>query len=213
MVLGCGIEWANGRSCPAEANVRLSVVLAALLVLATVLVTGCGISKSDYYAAVKESSDLKAQLSKAQTDLTAARQELATATAERDLAQSKLNASQAGTSTGQADLAKVAADLAAAKQSLSTLSDAVKRHEAYVDIATAYFGFRAIADTAPQSDVVVAFGKIQTAVSMVTTDADLKAAWDAVWAASAANQDTDAQMTAFVKLLGQRLSETRPKTG
>ena len=191
---------------------RASVILALLLVPATVLVAGCGISKGDYYAAVKESSDLKAQISAVQTDLASARQELATVTAERDLAQSKLNSSQAGASSGQADLVKATADLAAARQSYAALNDAVKKHEAYVDIGTAYFGFRAIADAAPQAEVVVAFGKIQTAVSMVTADADLKAAWDAVWSAAAANQNTDNAMNAFIKLLGQRLAETRPKT-
>jgi hypothetical protein len=182
------------------------VALFVLLALTMVVVTGCGVSKTKYYDAVKESSDLKAQLSEVQIDLATSQQNLAEVSADLASARSLLEANS-GPSENES---KLGADLAAARQSLSIMKDSVRAYELYVEVAAAYLSFAAISNSGPQNDVVAAFFNIATTVA-ATNDAGIKTAWSTVWDASAANQDTDTEMAAFVKVLGQRLSEMKPK--
>ncbi|MBI2854682.1 MAG: hypothetical protein HYX87_07170 [Chloroflexi bacterium] len=166
-----------------------------LLIVAMVLVTGC-VSKSSYDAAVKESNELKGQLSKAQADLAAVQQSLTVVTADRDATKSQLD--------------KTKADLDTAQKALSTVSASVKGTQPYVDVASAYLSVAAAGLAGgPQTDVLAAVASLSASLS-ATQDASLKAAWDTFVARAGIDQENAANV-AFIKLLIQRLGETKPK--
>jgi myosin heavy subunit len=103
-------------------------ILIALLILVVVLVTGCGVSKDRYYAAVKEVNELRDQLSDVQADL---------ATAQDDLSKSNSDLAIA-----QNDLSKSNSDLAIAQQNLNDALDdrdsiLIQLDETETDLTTA----------------------------------------------------------------------------
>lgn len=180
------------------------VTLTALFALTMVLVSGCssGISKASYDAALKESSDLKGQLSTveanltaAKADLTTAQQSLTTVTADRDSAKNQLD--------------KAKADLTNAQQSFSTLNTSVKTYQSYVDVTAIWLD--------AWSNVGI-------------WDGAAWAAWDVRFDAAVANsQDSDlktlnntmetktgaehvAAENAVTKLLLQKLADMKPTT-
>jgi len=192
-------------------------VLVTLLVLTMVLVSGCGISKDKYDAAVKEASDLKAQLSKVQADLVTAQanltkstadlataqQNLTTITADRDLVKSQLDKAKADLTTALANLSKSSADLATAQQSLSTMSTLAKAAQPYVDLATVL----AAADAAHWDSA--AYSKVSAAVS-ASQDSALITAWNTIMTTTgSAHQSAE---WAFLSRLVQLLAEKIPKT-
>jgi hypothetical protein len=189
---------------------RQFFMFSVLVMSALVTLTSCGISKAEYYNAIKESSGLKAQLAKIQDELTVAQQNLITVTKERDAAVNQLNRGGSASIDNAEELIALNARLSTTQTSLYDLKNSVKTFQSYVQIATTYFAFAAISDSGAQNDVIVAFGNIETAVA-ATQDATMKTAWKAVWDASANNQNTDVPMAEFIRLLGQRLTELKPK--
>jgi len=185
-------------------------LLVALLVLTMVLVTGCGISKDKYAAAVKEASDLKAQLSDMQADLTNAQanlskstanlatiqQNLTTVTADRDSIKSQLDKATAVHITDQVDLTT-------AQQALSTLNASVKAAQPYVDVATAWL------ELWDANNQAAAISKLDSAVS-ATQDSALKTAWDTM-RTSTGDMHITAEW-AFINRLLKQLTVTIPKT-
>jgi len=177
------------------------VVLVGLLLLATVLVTGCSdISKDSYDATINEVSNLKAQLSniqadlnKSRDDLAAAQQTLTTVTADRDSAESQL--------------VKAEADLATAQQSFSALNTSAKTYQPYVD-ASALWLDAFVYSAGWDGETWTAWRANMTTV--VSSTPDLKTAWDKMINTTGAEHI--AAETAFGKLLLQKLPELKPKT-
>jgi chromosome segregation ATPase len=225
-----------------------------LVVLTVSLLSGCGVSKDSYDAALKTSADTQAQMSKAQADLSAAQgqlgksnsdlaaaqRSLASVSSERDLLKTQLDkamadlaAAQKASGSSASDLAqlqqaaaaasserdaarsqldKANSDLSAAQQSLSTLNASVKSQQTFLDVTIAYLNAKVLADSgADTNSLVVAMQKVGSAVA-AAQDSSLKAAWDAIVAASQAQGQTDAAEGDFMKVLAQKLADTKPKT-
>jgi uncharacterized protein (DUF3084 family) len=199
------------------------VTLVALLTLTMVLFTGCsGVSQDKYDAAVKEASDLKAQLSsvqadittaqadlsKSKTDLATAQQNLTTVTADRDSVKSQLDKAKADLTTAQANLSKSATDLATTQQSISTMNASIKAAQPYMDVAAAW---REIETTSVSSGTTsdaykAAVLKTSAAVS-ATKDSALITAYNAY-----RTEMTYEAENGFINLLVQRILDTKPKT-
>ena len=193
------------------------VTLIALLALTMVLVTGCGgVSQDEYDIAVKEASDLKAQLSNVQADLTTAqanlsksaadlttvKQNLTTVTADRDSIKSQLDKAKVDLIATQANLSKSNADLTTVQQTIATMNASAKAAQPYVDVATAL----AAADAAHWDSASTS--KVAAAVS-ASQDSALKTAWDTIMATTGTAHQ--AGEWAFLSRLVQLLAEKVPK--
>ena len=178
------------------------LALTTLCVLATILVSGCsGISKASY-------DDLKAQLSKAQADLNTAQSELTKSKSDLTAAQQSLSAVTADRDSTNSQLDKVKADLTIAQQSLSTLHTSVKAYEIYVDLTTWWYDAEQNWSSWDENTRTVWKTKEGAAVS-ATQDASLKALWERVIGISGEHAGSE---DAFLALILQRLTETRPKS-
>jgi septal ring factor EnvC (AmiA/AmiB activator) len=198
--------------------------LVALLALTVVLVTGCGVSKDNYDAAVKEANDLRNQLSEVQADLVTAQadlnksnSDLATAQqnldnvlADRDSILHQLEETEADLSTAEANLAttqtnlsKSNADLATAQQSFSILNTSVKTYQPYVDVAIAYFEMQKQYHMGVAWDTIVGvyIPEIESAVYDTQDSAFINGWWD-----------FDPTEISFYELLVKRLDELKPNS-
>lgn len=211
-------------------NAKFCIVI---LLFITLFFSGC-VSKSNYD---KSQSDLttaqlsltavtadrdatKAQLSGAQSDLSTAQQSLAAVTVDRDAtktqlsivksdlttAQQSLSAATAERDAVKAQLSSVKSDLTTAQQSLTTLNVSLKTGQPYVDIAREYLKLEMAGFSGSNSDAFSAMSQITVSLA-AANDQALKATWDTLL-----DSDSDANYAAFIKLLIQRLSETKPKT-
>jgi chromosome segregation ATPase len=193
------------------------IFMVSLLILTVVFVTGCGISKEEYDAAVEEADDLEAELAIVRNDLVAAQTELAAA--KTDLAKSKVDLAAAQNSlaaiTADRDSIKAKldealgihaadqGDLATAQQELTRLNTSLKAAQPYVDVARVWLEFW------NSNYDQTAYSKVTTAVS-VTQDSALKTAWDNVRTTTG-----DAHVAAewsFINRLLEQLTVTVPKT-
>ena len=183
------------------------LTLVVPLVLAMVFVTGCGgISKESYDAAMKESSDVKAQLSNVQTELATAQQNLTTVTADRDSTKSQFDKAKADLVTAQANLSKSTADLATVQQSFSTLSTSVKTYQPYADASILWFESHA---SFSQSDWNTWQADLDTAIAN-SHDSELQALRNTMQTAT--GTEHVAAENAIGPLLLKRLTELKPKT-
>jgi chromosome segregation ATPase len=196
LLAGCGgvkqadLDAANAAKATAEAQVTsLQSQLTA---------TNTAKTKAEADLAVANTA-----ITKAQTDLAASQKALTDAQAK---ATSDLVSAKADLATAQNNLSKSNTDLSTAQQSFSTLNTSVKTAQSFVDVAIAYINFEIVANIGSETDIVAAFVTTSTAVS-ATKDTTLNDAWNAVMA-----QGTDSSVMTFLKLLGQRLTETKPKT-
>jgi chromosome segregation ATPase len=211
-------------------NAKICIVILLFIAL---LLSGC-VSKSNYD---KSQSDLttaqlsltavtadrdatKAQLSNVQSDLTTAQESLTAATADRDATKAQLSMVKSDLTTAQqslftataerdaarAQLSSVQSDLTSARQSLTTLNSSLKTGQPYVDIAREYLNLEMAGFSGSNSDAFAAISQITVSLA-VANDQALKAAWDTL-----IENNIDANYAAFIKLLIQRLSETKPKT-
>ena len=199
------------------------LVLIASLVLNVVLVTGRGVSQDSYDAAVKEVSDLKAQLSNVQANLTSAQadltkskadlatvqQNLTTITAERDSAKSQLDKAKADLATAQANLSKSSTDLTTAQQSFSTLNTSVKTYQYYVDATNLWFDMMLNWNSWDQKTWDAWDVKLDTAVAN-SQDSALQTLNKTMETKTGAEHI--AAETAFANMLVKRLNELKPKT-
>jgi chromosome segregation ATPase len=194
---------------------RIMKVCVAMLLFVTLLVSGC-VSQSTYdkaqsdlataqqtlAATATELDATKAQLSKVQSELATAKQSLSTVTADLTAAQQSLSAAIADRDATKNQLSKVQSELSTAQQSLA----ATKTAQPYNDIARGYLNMAVAGLNLSSTDAVGALGQITAAVS-TANDPALKTAWDSFIANS-----SNANNLAFVKLLTQRLNETKSKT-
>jgi hypothetical protein len=198
---------------------RIKVCVAFLLFI-TLLASGC-VSKGDYD---KAQSDLttaqqlltsansdrdasKTQLSKVESDLTTAQQSLSKAQSDLITAQQSLSTITADRDNLKNQLSKAQSDLIAAQQSLATLNGSLKTAQPYIDIAKGYLNMALAGFSESTPDAIVAISQITMGLA-VSNDSALKEAW-ATFMKSPTNNATN---ISFVKLLIQRLSETKPKT-
>jgi chromosome segregation ATPase len=207
------------------------IALVTLLVLTLVLITGCsGVSKDSYDAAVKEFSDLKAQLSSVQADLTKSKTDLTTAQADlskskadlataqqnlntvvddRDSIIKQLDKVKADLTTAQASLSKSNADLATAQQSFSTLNTSVKTYQPYVEASTLWFDMWANHASWSQANWDAWNVKFTSAISN-TQDSAMQTLLNTMRTTTGSEHE-NAEM-ALTNLLIQRLTEKLPET-
>jgi septal ring factor EnvC (AmiA/AmiB activator) len=159
------------------------VLLVALVMLIMVLVTGCVVSKKTYDAAIKESNDLKEQLSTLQAELAATQADLATT---------------------QANLNKSNADLLAAQEAISTLNASLEKAQLYADVVPAWFNYYS-----NTSEREAAIPELTAAIS-ATQDGALQSIWNTILTTTG-TAHTDATWT-FANMLLKRLSEAVPET-
>jgi septal ring factor EnvC (AmiA/AmiB activator) len=129
----------RNRHIQGGSTMKYIAMLLALVILATGLLTGCGISKESYDAAVKEANDLSAQLSSVQADLATAQdnlsqcnsdlatalQNLNTVTGDRDSILAQLNDAEAELTATQDQLDSANSQVASLQSQLASLQDQI----------------------------------------------------------------------------------------
>jgi hypothetical protein len=216
------------------------VCLIVLLFIA-LLVSGC-VSKSTFEkaqsdlataqqslsATIADRDSTKAQLVKVQSDFTTAQLSLSSVTTDRDTTKTQLVTVTTDRDTTKAQLVKVQSDFTTAQLSLSsvttdrdttktqlvkaqsdlaTLKASIKTAQPYVDIASAYLKLAVAGLNGSSPDALAAYSQITLGFS-AANDSKLQAAWDDL----VANSLNEAASISFIKLLAQRLSDTKPNT-
>jgi len=98
-------------------------LISIVLLLVSLLVTGCGVAQEDYAAAQGQVASLQSELAGAQSDLAAAQGQMASLQSELAGAQSDLAAAQGQVASLQSELAGARSDLAAAQGQVASLQD------------------------------------------------------------------------------------------
>jgi predicted nuclease with TOPRIM domain len=130
-------------------KMKYAAMLIAFIILATGLLTGCGISKESYDAAVKEVNDLSEQLASVQADLATAQdnlsqcnsdlatmlQNLNTATGDRDSILQQLNDIEAELTATQDQLNSAKSQIASLQSQIALLQSQNSQLQQIIDLS------------------------------------------------------------------------------